>query len=184
MTTDKTLLVLDVDETLVHTVDTTKESLPDRPADFLFGKNYHVYLRPHLQTFLGRCESRYTLAVWSAGGRAYIDFLLPRLFKNPHSLAFAWSSNRCGFRRLETGEAFAIKDLKKVKKRGFRLERTLLVEDTPANGSRQYGNVVAVRPYMGEQDDDELLKLATYLEKLYHRPNFRTVEKRGWRSRV
>ena len=42
----KTLLILDLDETLIHG---TSEPIK-RPADFeVFG--YHIYLRPYLSTF-------------------------------------------------------------------------------------------------------------------------------------
>ena len=48
-----------------------------------------------------------------------------------------------------------------------------------------YGNAVYVRPYEGDDqaDDDELSKLAAYLRGLSGEPDFRRIEKRGWRMR-
>jgi RNA polymerase II subunit A small phosphatase-like protein len=179
---NRTLLVLDVDESLVHT--TVGFPLNGREADFNF-ECYYVHKRPYLDQFLDRTGKLYEHALWSYGTDDYVQFLASHLFPREGALAFAWSRNRCTHRRDPwTGESVNIKDLKKVKKLGFTLERTLLVEDVPANGRRQYGNVIAVQPFEGQEDDDELLRLATYLEKLYHQPNFRKVEKRGWRSSV
>lgn len=81
-------------------------------------------------------------------------------------------------------EAYYIKDLKKVRKRGFDLRRVLIADDLELNAQRNYGNAVYVREFNGELDDDELLLLADYLEHLSDKPNFRTVEKRYWRSDV
>jgi len=48
----RTLLILDLDETLIYATETAL----DRPADFsVYG--YHVYRRPHLDAFLATCAN-------------------------------------------------------------------------------------------------------------------------------
>jgi carboxy-terminal domain RNA polymerase II polypeptide A small phosphatase len=174
------LLVLDLDETLVH----TREEPLHRQADLRFAE-YHVYKRPHLEHFLRSCSELYRLALWSAGGADYVMDMRWRILPSEISPLFVWSNERCIKRRdFDMDRLFYIKDLNKTKRFGFSLQRTLLVEDTPTNCSRQYGNAVYVKPYEGDAEDDELLKLAEYLRKLHKEPNFRAVEKRSWRSQA
>lgn len=83
----------------------------------------------------------------------------------------------------ETRDRYFVKDLKKVRARGYALEHVLVVDDTPQKHQRNYGNLVAVRPFEGDPADDELVHLGPYLETLAGVDNVRTIEKRGWRRR-
>ncbi len=82
----------------------------------------------------------------------------------------------------ERYEEYYVKDLKKLKRRGYRLEHVIVVHDTPRKLLRNRGNVVRVHPYLGETVDNELLLLEKYLEKLKEVENVRSIEKRGWRN--
>jgi RNA polymerase II subunit A small phosphatase-like protein len=77
-----------------------------------------------------------------------------------------------------------LKPLAKVKRAGWRLERVLIVDDTPAKCIRNYGNAVYARPYEGARDDIELRLLARYLAGLNDVAKLRTIEKRRWRETV
>ncbi len=174
------LLILDLDETLVHTVETP---LPVLTPDFVLGE-LTVYLRPHVVQFLQRMQAVYDLAIWSAGGSGYVEPTVAFLFAHAglRPPVFVWSSRRCT-RKFdhETHEVYYIKDLKKVRNKGFDGNRMLIVDDLERNATRNYGSAVYLRPFEGAQDDDELVHLAAYLEGLASHPNFRTVEKRYWR---
>jgi RNA polymerase II subunit A small phosphatase-like protein len=173
------LLILDLDETLVHAVETPRE----REPDFQVGP-YHVYERPHVRPFLIECASLFRLAVWTSATSDFARAALAHITPAGVDFAFVWSRERCTRRRdLDTQETVWVKDLKKVKRRGYPLERVLMVDDTPAKLARQYGNLVRIRPFFGDPQDDELPALATYLTRLREEPNYRRVEKRGWRSR-
>lgn len=76
---------------------------------------------------------------------------------------------------------YRVKDLKTIRRVGYELERVIVVDDTAKKHERNYGNLVRVRPFEGQLDDDELLYLATYLETLAGVDDVRVVEKRGWR---
>src|SRR5262245_59077006 len=60
------LVILDLDETLVHG---TEHPLA-RPADLRVGP-YFVYQRPHLTSFLSALRERCSLAIWTSAGRDY-----------------------------------------------------------------------------------------------------------------
>lgn len=80
--------------------------------------------------------------------------------------------------RLET---IYIKDLKKVKRLGYVAEQIIVVDDSPCKTSRNFGNAIYVKSYEGAVD--ELAMLQAYLESIRDIENYRTLEKRGWRSR-
>jgi RNA polymerase II subunit A small phosphatase-like protein len=80
----------------------------------------------------------------------------------------------------ELFEDHPLKDLKKVKRLGYHLDRILIADDTPHKVMRNYGNVVYVPPFHGSPDDRMLPKLAKYLDSLRHLTSVRSVEKRGW----
>lgn len=125
----------------------------------------------------------YDIAIWSAAGSLYVSPAVATIMDGLPQPVFVWSGNRCT-RRFdhEAMQEYYIKDLKKVRKRGFDGKRMLIVDDLELNAQRNYGNAVYIKAYDGSPDDKELLHLAEYLESLHKEPNFRTIEKRRWRS--
>ncbi|NNE35712.1 MAG: HAD family hydrolase [Rhodothermales bacterium] len=176
----RTLLILDLDETLVHA---TEKPLA-HPASFRVPP-YHVYRRPFLNQFLDRCGELFELAIWTSSTEDYAEAVVNEIWSHEHALSFVWSRSRCTYRvDRERGHAQWIKDLKKVRKCGYALERVLMVDDSPRKLSRQYGNLVRVGSFVGDPEDDELYWLGLYLPKLAQVENVRRVEKRGWRTQV
>ncbi|HVW00876.1 MAG TPA: HAD family hydrolase [Planctomycetaceae bacterium] len=174
------LLILDIDETLVYAAETRL----DRPDDFRVGP-YSVYRRPGVQDFLTACLKLFEIAVWSSAGADYVDAMVQALFPAEQAPSFVWSRDRCVQRYdPERLERYFVKDLKKVKRLGFDLNRVLVVDDSSEKVERNYGNAVYVRPYYGDPGDRELPRLAWYLQSLASTPNVRAIEKRGWRDKV
>ena len=110
--------------------------------------------------------------------------VLERIFP-AGALEFVWSSQRCTLTRdWTTGDYTTVKNLRKLKARGYPLESIIAVDDTPSKYARSYGNLVSVREFVGDPTDDELPLLAAYLQELAPVPNVRTVEKRRWREQA
>ena len=173
------LLILDLDETLIHST----ESSLGREPDFTAGQ-YMVYQRPGARSFIREMAELFTLAVWSSGSSDYVSILVDKLFGKT-SPAFVWARERCT-RKVdpETGEYHWLKNLMKVKRRGFSLSRVLVVEDSPEKLKQSYGNLILVTPFLGDPGDDELPLLAKYLSLLRSCENVRRVDKRSWRSGI
>jgi hypothetical protein len=76
------------------------------------------------------------------------------------------------------------KPLRKLKRRGYNLARLLFVDDSPEKHTRNYGNLVQIAPFRGNQDDDELAVLVRYLKQLSTEQDVRAIEKRQWRERM
>ncbi len=173
------LLVLDLDETLIH----ARQVALDRAEDFRVGP-YFIYRRPHLDRFIERVRAHFDLGVWTASGSAYAEPIVDRIFP-AGSLEFVWSHRRCTLvNDWTTGGYETVKNLAKLKRRGYRLESVIAVDDTPSKYARHYGNLVTVREFLGDAADAELPLLADYLIELAEVANVRTIEKRGWRLRA
>ncbi len=172
-------MVLDLDETLVYS---SSEALA-RPADLTVA-GYHVYKRPYLDAFLDFAFATFKVGIWTSSGALYAEPLVAALMPD-RKLEFVWSSRRCSIARdWETGEYILEKRLAKLKKRGFRLDEIIGIDDTPAKYAKNYGNLVLVTEFTGDVDDDELLALPVYLQTLSHHRRVRSIEKRNWRTRT
>ncbi|WP_153559494.1 HAD family hydrolase [Roseimaritima sediminicola] len=177
-TETKPLLILDLDETLVHAADSALEI----PHDFKAGP-YFVYKRPFVDDFICTLATSFQLAVWSSSTADYIAAITAQIIPDHVSLRFAWSRTRCIQRyHPEWQGVYWVKDLKKVKRLGYELSRILVVDDTPQKLERNYGNAVYVSSFDGDPADQELKLLAPYLMSLVDCNDYRTIEKRGWRS--
>ena len=146
---DRNLLILDLDETLIHSTETELEYSAEFKVD-----RYYVYTRPHLQQFLQFCFENFQVAVWTASSGDYAQPIIDRIFPHPQHLAFLWSNDRCTLKfNWQTGEYQFVKGLKKVKKRGCPLANILFVDDRPENLVRQYSNLIQVRPLLGDRNE-------------------------------
>jgi TFIIF-interacting CTD phosphatase-like protein len=173
------LLILDLDETLVHAA----ERELDRPADLRIA-GYHVYKRPHLEEFLDFAFARFKVGVWTSSGALYAEPLVAQLMPG-RKLEFLWSAVRCSVSRdWETGGYITEKRLAKLKKHGFKLDQIIGIDDTAAKYAKNYGNLVLVSEFIGDLLDDELLVIQGYLESLSSLSSVRRVEKRRWRERL
>jgi RNA polymerase II subunit A small phosphatase-like protein len=185
----KPLLILDLDETLIHaTAEKVREGY-----DFQVYQ-YFIYQRPGLAAFLAQCAEHFQLAVWSSASDDYVQAIVERIVPPSLPLAFVWGRSRCtrcllpeidedDFLSFDYASKYEFaKRLKKVRRRGFDLNRTLIVDDTPEKVSQNYGNAIYIKPYLAEVHDTELTSLADYLLTLKDAANVRSIEKRYWRT--
>lgn len=188
---ERLLLILDVDETLIHA---TREEL-SQAADFeIF--NYKVYKRPYLDEFLKAISSDFLVAIWSSASDDYVEEIAKRIIPNELALEFVWGRSRCTYQRNLQIDEYGyydddpinhyhyIKPLKKVKRKGFNLERILVVDDSPHKSKDNYGNAIYPSAFTGDSQDIELKLLAKYLKLLRNKENVLRIEKRNWRNRI
>lgn len=176
------LLILDIDETLIY----ASEKPLSRNSDFVVGNRYFVYKRPFVESFLKWCFENFEVAVWTSATDDYAAEIVAEIFPQSETeLSFLWSRQRCtqSF-DFESGETVWEKKLTKLRRRNYKLENVIVVDDMPQMWRESYGNLVRVKPYFGELEDDELEKLKLYLNILKNVENVRKVEKRNWRNSV
>jgi RNA polymerase II subunit A small phosphatase-like protein len=172
----KLLLILDIDETLVYSSETPLDRKEDLKVE-----SYYTYTRPHLSGFIEYALENYLVAIWSSSSESYCDAILEEIIPDQEKLEFVWSRDRCTRKYdPEIHDYYWIKDLKKVKKKGYNLERTLIVDDSPEKISRNYGNHIKIPPFLGDPRENVLLSLQDYLSNLETADDVRTIDKRSW----
>ena len=171
------LLILDLDETLIHSVEKPLEREPDfHVAD------YSVYRRPHLAEFLAAASGWFDLAVWSSASQRYVDAIVDRVFTDRGALRFVWANDRCTrYLDDDTVQHFWLKNLTLVGSTGYEMDRILIVDDSAEKLKDNLTNHILVRPYEGAPGDRELADLIPFLAVLKDAADVRTVEKRNWR---
>ncbi|KAJ3092176.1 hypothetical protein HK100_007001 [Physocladia obscura] len=164
----KKCLILDLDETLVHSA-----FVPVSNADFiipiLIDANYHnVYVlkRPHVQEFLERMAEHFELVVFTASVSNYADpvldlldpkgFVTHRLYRQ-HCLQY--NSNY-------------VKDLVVL---GRPLEDCIIIDNNPMAYAFQPSNAIPCATWIDDMEDDELVELQPFLIGLKDIPDVRTV---------
>lgn len=172
------LLILDIDETLLFATEQ-----PLGCAHDLKVGPYLVYKRPHLDQFLASVDEWFDLAIWTSSGEDYAASIIDGIISKQCQMKFLWSRERCTRKfDAELQEDYWIKDLKKVKRFGFPLERVLVLDDSPEKLQRQFGNHIRIAPFEGDEADCELTQILPFLKCMSEVENVRTVEKRNWRS--
>ena len=174
------LLILDIDETLIH----SSEKQLDRIPDFRLDK-YFVYIRPGLKEFISNCSKLFNLAIWTASSSEYAIEVIKNIFPDDLRLEFIFTGERCLLKRnldLDVIEIF--KPLKKVKRKGYLLNNILIVDDTAKTFKYNYGNGILIKEYLGESNDNELSLLLKYLEIIGAEENVRVIDKRRWKSKI
>ena len=186
---EKILLILDIDETLIHTTD--KEL--HQKVDFKIF-DYNVYKRPFLDEFLEEIRSEFIIAIWSSASDDYVEAITKKIIPKEIKLEFVWGRSRCTYRRNFQIDEYGhynngflnhyhyIKPLKKVKRKGYNIDRILIIDDSPHKSKDNFGNAIYPKEFTGDVNDRELKLLSKYLKKLKDKKNVRRIEKRNWRN--
>ena len=167
----KNLLILDPFWTLAYWWD---EPL-DRAADCCVGE-YFVYKRPYLSQFLAACSEWYDIGVWTTDEVGHVDLIVNEIFPEPARLQFVWG-DRNSFRDI----AHNFDGLAGL---GWTPERILIVQSPAIKGPEDTLNTVCPKIFEGDEDDDELMHLASYLHEVKNCENYRKINKRNWRKRT
>ncbi|KAL4443813.1 hypothetical protein ABPG75_011550 [Micractinium tetrahymenae] len=170
-------LVLDLDETLVHsTLD--GYCRPDFTFPVEVGSMTHmvsVRQRPHLHTFLERVAQLYEVVVFTASQRVYAEQLLNIVDPQRRLVRHRVYRESCVF-----WEGNYLKDLTVL---GRDLAHTIIVDNSPQAFGFQLDNGIPIESWYDDDRDEELLKLIPFLEKVAHAEDVRPHIQKRYRLR-
>ena len=156
----KKTLVLDLDETLVHS-----QFLPFSTQSDVILKidienqihDIHVLIRPGVQTFLKRLSKLYEIVIFTASVSKYADPLLDILDKD----------NICSFRLFrEHCSMMGMTYIKDLNKLGRNLKDVIIVDNSPLSYSFNKENGIPILTWFNDKNDKELDYLLPILEFL------------------
>ncbi|KAI3934814.1 hypothetical protein MKW98_026222 [Papaver atlanticum] len=156
----KTLLVLDLDETLVHRTISTGSLNKQCDFSFTIGeRTCYVLLRPYVRKFLERVSELFDVAIFTASGRGYADPTLDFLDPQHKLIARRYYKDSAVYRV----DGSYYKDLSIF---GIDLAKVILVDDCPTNFCMQKDNGIPIASWYTDPQDDELSTLLPFLERL------------------
>ncbi|CAI5439240.1 unnamed protein product [Caenorhabditis angaria] len=155
----KKCLVIDLDETLVHS-----SFKPVKNPDFVIpveidGVEHQVYVlkRPYVDEFLARVGEMFECVLFTASLAKYADPVADLLDKKGVFRARLFRE-ACVFHKGNF-----VKDLSRL---GRLLERTLIIDNSPASYAFHPENAVPVQTWFDDPADTELLDILCHLEHL------------------
>ena len=174
---NKKTLVLDLDETLVHSIGTIPSDSNDIPqSDFTIkvpqinsSHDVHVMVRPHVEEFLERMSKRFELVIFTASISKYANPLLNIVDKMGY-VPFRLFREHCTL----INTAF-VKDLSLL---GRDFKDIIILDNNPTAYSLNHYNGFPIKSWFDDKNDDELLKICPILEFLSYVPDVRDYIKK------
>ncbi|OHT09367.1 hypothetical protein TRFO_21767 [Tritrichomonas foetus] len=140
--------------------------------------NYYVFLRPYLHDFLSVLNEKCNIYIFTSAAKDYARAMVQKLgiqkiIKN------LYTRENC----LSPDSGIFLKDLNQ---NGAIIERSVLIDDSPAAITPQPDNGILINPFFGDDDGDrELLRVLAMIEKLIFEKDVRIkIRKMKLKARI
>ena len=165
----KKTLILDLDETLVHSSMRPFQKCADITLPLFFnGRNIFIYVlkRPYLEQFLQEMSLIYDIIIFTASLPEYAEPLLDIIDKNK---VIKYRLNRSHCRHYQN---IYIKDLKVINRN---LKDMIIVDNNPESYLMNKENAIPILTWEDDVNDKELMNLIPVLKYLAKVDDVRTV---------
>ncbi|GLJ07496.1 hypothetical protein SUGI_0068280 [Cryptomeria japonica] len=160
---NKKTLVLDLDETLVHSTVNKPPKRHDFAIQFRIPDGsyiYYVLKRPWVDLLLDELRNLYEIVVFTASNKEYADAILNKL--DPHGNIIRHRLYRDSCTQLPGPKSKPVKDLSRV---GRSLRKVIFVDDSYRHHCQQE-NAFPVRRFLDDMNDTELLSLLEFCKRV------------------
>lgn len=152
-------LILDLDETLIRAEPINEKS--SKKHDFyICNKSIGINIRPNLFKFLDFCKDNFSLILFSAGHKEYVQNIVSKLGVEKY---FDMILTR---KHCLNVDGIYIKDLSIIPQ--FDQEHTLILDNNILSFALNLDNGIHVNSYYGDDEDEYLLECTNHLEELLH----------------
>ena len=171
---DRKLLLLDLDETLIHCNQSPSvRSTFDMEVDFINQEGHeligYLNIRPHVTRFLETMSQHYEVVIFTASLKYYADRIVKIIDPQREYISELFYRDSCS----KTREQKHVKDLTIFK--GIPLSDMILVDNNFYCLWPQPDNGVPIMNFENDKKDQELLKLEPFLLSLKEVKNHSTV---------
>lgn len=165
--TSRPTIVVDLDETLVHVTPIAPKDL-DKSNYFTISvkkRKFYVQMRPNLNNFLEQISKFFNICVFTASEQNYANKIIDKILPNVKKC--------CRFFRDSCINMYGyyVKDLDII---NCSLKQILLVDDVAGSALKNPKNLIKIKPWNGEKEDDALKNLMNILEKIAYDGDLRT----------
>ena len=167
---NKKLLLLDLDETLIHSEYPISENNINKYDSILRFKNNNpdfednneycevgIFIRNGVQKFLSLLNNYFNIGIFTASEKDYADAIISYLDPNKNIFKFCLYRYNC----INVNNLVCIKDLRIIK--NIDLKKTVLIDNNIYSFSLQLNNGILINSYYGEKNDNELNNVLCYL---------------------
>jgi Dullard-like phosphatase family protein len=177
------LLVLDLDETLIHWImDTslnsdTGSSEPIEADVILkmsgeFNWELPLNIRPHFKDWILELNKHYQIIIFTASEKAYADTIIDHLDPTGELIEHRVYRSNC----IVTNNRSYIKDLR-IFEDQWDLKDIILVDNLAKSFTMQTNNGIPILPFYRDKSDMELVHLTHYLVRIVRENDFRPILK-------
>ena len=155
---------IEADENGVMHFNILISNKPDKPPSL----RLNVKVRQHLEEALTYLSTMYELCVFTAGEKDYADTILNFIDEDRTIIKHRLYRQHCV--KPQTG--VYVKDLSIIADR--QLKDIILVDNSIISFAFNLSNGVPIKAFLGEENDEELLFMVTFLEEIFSKGDVRT----------
>jgi len=164
-------LVLDLDETLVHSEITSVPNADQKIAIQFNNATFEVFVkyRPGLKPFLEEVAQMFEIVLFTASHKAYAEEVLKKLDPHKRLIRHRLFREAC----VEWQDSY-IKDLRVL---GRDLSQVIILDNSVQAFAYHLENGIPIKSWFNEPKDQELERTLTFLRQLLHVEDVRPVLK-------